>query len=66
MILVINYEFLMYPFYHHERPRFFNTATVSNFIFYSLFEGFEDYLIEVSKYCERFIMTVVLLFLADL
>lgn len=40
--------FLHYPFYHQHRPRFFNTATVSNLVFEALRVGLIDYLRDVS------------------
>lgn len=36
--------YLHYPFYHQQRPRFFNTATVSNLIYVALYTGLTDYL----------------------
>lgn len=40
-----------YPFYHQQRPRFFNTATVSNLINVAMYIGLSEYLRNVSLGC---------------
>ena len=57
-ILVISPARIQYPVYHPKRSRFFNTATLFQYIAYSMKEGIEMFLRNELKLQIRFITSV--------
>lgn len=47
-VLFVPIEYLLYPFFDSERPRFFNTASLFTEVVFSMQEGLKKYLLSVS------------------